>query len=287
MSPRKRATKIAIAVSSSLVSEAPHLREKTRIIGEVARAAALYRVDDVHIYRDEPDEGHLIQQVLNYIETPQYLRRQLFKKRPELRYVGILPPLRTPHHPLEKRSDRLRLGEFREGIVLGEEDEDHLVDIGVDRPLRATGRAPSVGGRKTVQIMAVSPELRGRFASWRDVDIYWGFQTHTVDGGIGKLALSDSFDLKIATSKQGSLYGQVEPLIRGRWSESRRVLVAFGSPRRGLSGMLPDGLSRYFDFTVNVIPEQGCETVRTEEAVPATLAILNLLDSPSPQVLNL
>jgi predicted SPOUT superfamily RNA methylase MTH1 len=79
MSPRKRATKIAIAVSSSLVSEAPHLREKTRIIGEVARAAALYRVDDVHIYRDEPDEGHLIQQVLNYIETPQYLRRQLFK----------------------------------------------------------------------------------------------------------------------------------------------------------------------------------------------------------------
>jgi len=28
---------------------------------------------------------------------------------------------------------------------------------------------------------------------------------------------------------------------------------------------------------VNTIPQQGCETVRTEEAVYATLAILNLL----------
>jgi hypothetical protein len=44
--------------------------------------------------------------------------------------------------------------------------------------------------------------------------------------------------------------------------------------------MLPKGkadVESLFDFTVNTIPDQGSETVRTEEAMHATLAVLNLL----------
>lgn len=258
----------------------PHLREKTGIVGHVGRAAAIFRVDDIYIYPDDPGEAQLIRLILSYLETPQYLRRRLFARRPELRYVGVLPPLRTPHHPLEKRSERLRKGEFREGVVLAEEDGEFLVDIGVERPLKATGRAPSVGGRATVKVVENRPQLRGRFAGRGEVDLYWGYGVHVSDRSLGKLALSREFDVTIATSRLGQPYPNVEEQLRTRWAEASSVLVAFGSPRASLGEILGrEGLTmeEAFHFTVNTIPRQGCETVRTEEAVYATMAILNLL----------
>jgi predicted SPOUT superfamily RNA methylase MTH1 len=63
-------------------------------------------------------------------------------------------------------------------------------------------------------------------------------------------------------------------------AEARNVLVAFGSPRKGLMEMATERgleLDRIFDYTVNTIPDQGTETVRTEEAINATLALFNVL----------
>lgn len=280
MTGKDRGFKLSIAIPSSLVSEVPHLREKTVVIGHVARAAAIYRVDDVYVYRDDPDESRLIRLLLSYVETPQYLRRRLFKMMDELRYAGVLPPLRTPHHPLEKRADKLKVGEFREGVVLSEDAGEFQVYVGVERPLRATGRAPSVGSRATVKVSGVSPVLRGRFVRKREVDLYWGYEVHVVSGGLDKLASATDFELKIATSRHASTFKQLEPDIRSRLEDARRVLVAFGSPRKGLREMSSErglDLDEDFDFTVNTIPGQGTETVRTEEAISATLTLLNTL----------
>jgi predicted SPOUT superfamily RNA methylase MTH1 len=277
----QRGFRLSIAVPSSLVSELPHLREKTVVVGQVARASAIYRVDAVYIYRDDPDESRLIRLLLSYIETPQYLRRRQFKMMDELRYVGVLPPLRTPHHPLEKRADRLRVGEFREGVVLSEEAGEFQVDIGVEKPLIATGRAPSLGGRATVMVSDVSPVLSGRFVRRREIDLYWGYEVHVMRGGIEKLDSIGNFDLKIATSRHAQTIKQLEPEICSRLVDARKVLVAFGSPRKGLKGLSSERgvvLDRVFDFTVNTIPSQGTETVRTEEAISATLALLNALE---------
>jgi len=279
--PKRRGARLSIAIPSSLVSEASHLREKTTIIGQVARAAAIYRVDDIYIYRDTPDESQLMRLILGFIETPQYLRMRLFTKRPELQYVGVLPPLRTPHHPVEKRAEKLIKGEFREGVVVSEEDEACLVDIGVDRPLRAMGRAPSVGSRATVQVVDTGPDLMGRFVGRKDIDLYWGYGVHIVEVGIGGLAQNGEFDLTLATSRHASPYDQVESQIRARWREARSILVAFGSPRRGIGELLEREkleVQGVFRFAVNTIPDQGCETVRTEEAIHASLAVLNLLE---------
>lgn len=271
---------MSIAIPSSLVSEVPHLREKTGVIGQVGRAAAIFRVDDIYIYPDGPAEAQLIRLILSYMETPQYLRRRLFSRRPELRYVGVLPPLRTPHHPLESRAAKLRKGEFREGVVLSEAGGEFLVDVGVERPLRATGRAPSIGGRATVRVTETKPELRGRFVGRGEVDLYWGYGVHVSGRSLGKLVTSREFDLTVAASLLGQPFPRVEGQLRERWAGARSVLVAFGSPRRGIGEILAgEGLTMEaaFHFTVNTIPGQGCETVRTEEAVYATLAILNLL----------
>lgn len=268
-----------MAVPSSLVSEIPHLREKTAVIGHIGRAAAIFRVDDIYIYPDGSNEAQLIRLILSYMETPQYLRRRLFSRRLELRYVGVLPPLRTPHHPLESRAAKLRREEFREGVVLAEAGGEFHVDVGVEMPLRATGRAPSIGSRATVRVTETQPGLRGRFVGRGEVDLYWGYGVHVSGRSLGKLALSGEFDLTLATSRLGPPYPRIEGQLRARWDEGRSVLVAFGSPRRGLKEILAgDGLTmeEVFHLVVNTIPQQGCETVRTEEAVYATLAILNL-----------
>ncbi len=278
--PRRRGARLSIAIPSSLVSEAPHLREKTTIIGQVARAAAIYRVDDIYIYRDAPDESQLMRLILGFIETPQYLRKRLFTKRPELQYVGVLPPLRTPHHPVEKRAEKLSRGEFREGVVVSEDDGACLVDIGVDKPLRAIGRAPSVGSRATVQVVETGPDFMGRFVGRKDIDLYWGYVIHIVEAGIGRLAQNGEFDLTLATSRHAIPYAQIESQIRARWKEAKSILVVFGSPRRGIGELLEREkleAREVFHFAANMISDQGCETVRTEEAIHATLAVLNLL----------
>ncbi len=73
----------------------------------------------------------------------------------------------------------------------------------------------------------------------------------------------------------------VDELAR-RWKESRNILVAFGAPTQGLYDILAHeslDLEEVAPFTVNTIPNQGTETVRTEEALFASLAILNLVDN--------
>jgi hypothetical protein len=278
----RRARRLSVALPSSLVSEFSNLRQKTEIVGQVARSASIFRVDEVVIYHDEPDESSLIRTLLSYMETPQYLRKYLFGMRPELQYAGILPPFRTPHHPLGNRVGDLEVGEHREGVVIEEREGECLVDIGVDIPLRATGRAPSKGSRVTVRVTEKHPDLRGVFAKQGEVDEYWGYRVRVAKIGLAGVAIDGGYGLTIATSRSGTPYNEArEPLSKG-WLDAKSILVAFGSPRRGMDEILRrEGRSTgdAFRFNVNTIPGQGCETVRTEEALHATLAILNLLEA--------
>lgn len=276
----RRDYKLSIALPSSLVSEIPHLREQTSVIGRIARIAVIHRIDDIYIYRDFPDESKLIRLILTYIETPQYLRKNLFGIREELRYVGILPPLRTPHHPSERRSSRLKAGEFREGVVLSENYGEYLVDIGIKTLVKVTGRGPSIGGRTTVLITSIRPTLMGKFAKRGDVKYYWGYGVHLSRNGLGKLASSNNFDLKYATSRLGSPFRDIESKFRARLTDAKSVLVAFGSHKEGIQEILGRkglDIGEIFDFTANVVPNQGSVTVRTEEAMSATLALLGMI----------
>jgi hypothetical protein len=57
--------------------------------------------------------------------------------------------------------------------------------------------------------------------------------------------------------------------------------VAFGGPYAGLfeiCGRQGVDANKLFDVIINTIPEQGTATVRTEEALIATLAVLNALN---------
>ena len=84
----------------------------------------------------------------------------------------------------------------------------------------------------------------------------------------------------ISLSKNGTPLTQVTDELAERWKKSRRVLVAFGAPTQGLQEIVAQEnlrLDEVADFTVNTIPDQGTETVRTEEALYASLALLNTI----------
>ena len=274
----RRKNRLSIAIPASMVSEHSHLRDKTEALGRVGRAAAIFRVEEIIVYPDEPDESTLMKYILGYMETPQYLRKRLFDVRPELRYAGILPPLRTPHHPLEDRVENVTAGEVREGAVTDVTEGGYMVDVGLDTLMEVKGRAPSRGSRVTVQIVEKEPTLRGRPAKKSRIGAYWGYDLRGSNYRLCELALSPEWDLTIATSRKGDEFDSAAHEIRSAWAESRRTLVAFGSHSEGVHEIIGRERRRAeecFRFIVNTIPEQGTETVRTEEALHATLALLN------------
>jgi len=276
--------KIAIAIPASLVSDTPHLREKTSKIGLIGRAAAIFRVKEIIIYPDDPKadqkkEMDLIATLLSYIETPQYLRKRLFKLRPELRYVGTLPPLRTPHHPTESKIKDLKVGSYREGIVLAKTEKGSLIDIGVEKLALIPNKKLAINQRVTVKILDVKKRPTVELADKKEIPTYWGYKVTVTKQPFGKLVKNLAFDLTIATSKYGIPVLKVLQELIEKWRKAQNVLIAFGSPSEGLYEIVRHeglDLDDVVDFSVNTIPKQGTKTVRTEEAVVASLAILNM-----------
>ena len=276
--------KLSIAIPASVISDTPHLREKTSKIGLVGRAAAIFRVDEIIIYPDNPKVNQtadmdLIATLLAYMETPQYLRKRFFKLRPELQYAGILPPLRTPHHPLNRRMKNLKVGEYREGATLSRTKEGTLIDIGVEQPALIVNSQLLIGKRVTVKITKVEKRVEVEVANRDEIPIYWGYRVAAEKNSFGKIVKSKGFDLTVATSKYGVPFPDVAEKIAEKWKKANTILVAFGAPTQGLYEIVKNegfNLDDVVDFVVNTIPIQGTETVRTEEALFASLAILNM-----------
>jgi predicted SPOUT superfamily RNA methylase MTH1 len=275
--------KVSIAIPASVISDTPHLREKTSKIGLIGRAAAIFRIDEIIVYPDiakvdQRRDLELMALLLNYLETPQYLRKRMFALQPSLEYAGILPPLRTPNHPSSGKTKHLKLGEYREGQVLSETKDGLMVDIGVQQPALLRQREFSVGDRLTTQVVNFGEHVEVQVVNRDDVPQYWAYKVRVEKRPFGQLLQDNIFDLRIATARIGDNFNDVAGKINAKWTGSEQVLVGFGAPSRGLHEIVEDEglkLERLVDFVVNTVPNQGTVTVRTEEALLATLAILN------------
>jgi predicted SPOUT superfamily RNA methylase MTH1 len=275
---------LSIAIPASVVSDTPHLREKTSKIGFIGRAAAIYRVNKVVIYPDDLRTNHkkeidLITKLLTYMETPQYLRKRLFELSPDLQFAGILPPLRTPHHPLNRNGRNLKVGEYREGVALSKIRQGTLIDIGVEQPALARNADMNVGKRVTVKIVKPGSPAEVEPANHDEISSYWGYTVSAEKHSFGQMLKSGDFDLTVATSKYGSPFAELKERLAEKWRATDRVAVIFGAPTAGLNEIATrEGLKleQVADFVVNTIPCQGTETVRTEEAVFASLAVFSV-----------
>jgi predicted SPOUT superfamily RNA methylase MTH1 len=279
---------VSVLVPSSLVREAEDKREATRKLGYVARAATIFRVDRLTVYPDAAAERRygdgFVETVLRYAATPPYLRKAVWAKRDELEYAGVLPPLRVRS---QTGSGSEGSGSLRQGIVTEVGADGRVrVNCGLQHPisLPAPDRELDEGERVTVRVSSREPVR----AKLEDVPP----PGYAVDAADLDTALDrDDAGLTIATSRHG------QPLRSSRLDElaanssvggERALTVAFGAPERGLPAILgldpgsvggdDHGETGQFDLWLDTVPDQGSEVVRTEEAVFATLACLNLME---------
>ena len=130
-----------VAFVNSIIEPVQTLELKNHMIGKLARVFCMYRVNEIVVYNDEAfakdkrangfDPSEFIVKILQYLETPQYLRKRLFPISALLRNVGLLTPLECLHHL--KVEDMF---EYREGVILKRptrENEGSWVDIGLLR----------------------------------------------------------------------------------------------------------------------------------------------------------
>ncbi len=275
---------VAIAVPASMISDTPHLREKTAKIGVVGRAAAIFQVNEVIVYADSPkinqkSDLDLIVTLLKYMETPQYLRKRLFELKPELQCAGILPPLRTPHHPLQGKFKDLHVGDYREGVTVSKTKEGTLVDIGSERPVLLKDTQIPINKRVTIKITRLSGQVEVQLVDIAEIPVYWGYSVSTERRSLSKLLESQQFDLKIGTSRFATRFQDSLKPLGERWKKANNILILFGAPTKGLHEIAEEegaDLNSMVDFLINTVPNQGTETIRTEEALLATLAILNV-----------
>jgi len=187
--------------------------------------------------------------------------------------------LRTPHHPLPNRIKDLTVGEHRDGVVLSLSRAGSLVDIGVERPILIPNTELPLNTRVTVRVTMLGKHPRAVLASRNEIKAYWGYRVTVSDIPFGQLVKSQPFDLVIATSRYGTPLMEVAEELAKIWKKSHKILVAFGAPTQGLYEIVAREslkLDEVAHFTVNTIPNQGTETVRTEEALYASLAMLNM-----------
>ncbi len=265
--------KLAVSIPDTVLEEKESPREKTAKLGTIARACAIYGVDTIEIFRDPRGrgEGPWIRTVLEYLETPQYLRRRLYPIDESLKYAGILPPLRIPSHKPRVPLDKVSVGDVREGVTNG----DGTVDVGLDASVKLGERLPA-GKRVTVKVAAVRPFV-AEAVTKEEAGEYWGY---AVEGKTVAEVLEDRrFSVKIATSRLGQPMGGVIGELARAVQAAGGVKLIFGPPSKGLYEIFGQKLMGKADFVVNLYPEQHVETVRTEEAIFAGLGLLGVVST--------
>lgn len=284
MSPGEEACRVSVAIPASLISDTPHLREKTGKLGLVARACSIFGVSEIVPYADDPQRDQkadleLCRQILAFIETPQYLRKRIFGLSPNLKFTGILPPLQTPPHNVPRLLQECKVGDVRDGVVIEGRGSNLLIDVGLERALECSGNLQPQT-RITVRITNLDKNFVGEIVDEAKISIYWGYRVRQPKFRLSDLLEMEKFDLKIGTSRYGTRILDVWSQISDSMKNAGSVLIAFGSPRLGLREILgQEGKDprSVFDFFINTLPGQNVATVRTEEALLVTLGLVNVM----------
>lgn len=266
----------SIAVPDSLFSDEDTLRGKTIKAGQIGRAAAIFGVERIYIYRDASRnfdrDYETAKQIFQYMETPQYLRRRLISRRTELEFAGLLPPLKIPHHLKESTAIQ---GEIREAALLMQNGM-LMADVG-SKELAIFEDHGQPGQRVTIQVTSTKP-LTVRLTE-SPQDIYWGFEVRRAPS-LARFLRSASFELLIFTSRLGENIAENWNDLSSRLKAAERVLLCFGSPEEGVDFMLKEDNASVKDFPkalyLNFFPYQKVATVRLEEAIIGCLSIINL-----------
>jgi predicted SPOUT superfamily RNA methylase MTH1 len=275
-----RSYNLSIAIPDSSLLDEQTKRDKSIKISQIARACSVFRVKRIYIYRDvsfrsKKNDLDLLKTILRYLDTPQYLRKLLYPRMDLLEYAGILHPIKSPHHKDRIDMKNVKVGDIRVGVI-SKENGKLYVDVGLGSLIPFDGSGYN-GKKVNVLFTSAYPNLRTREANEKHVgEEYWGYDVKITSNLAHLLSTAQNTEILI-TYREGEFFKMKERELVERMTFSRNLLVVFGSPKKGVDEMLADESStiRLYDFAVNMFPFQGTATVRLEEALFGTLAILN------------
>lgn len=289
----KKIPTVSIALPGSIIDNTQSFELATRLAGQIARAATIFRIDEVVIFdnqstasdhppveadhnSDENETGTaFLIRILKYLETPQYLRKTLFPKHNSLRFVGLLPPLDAPHH-LRKHE----WAPYREGVTLMQQalsSANTLVDVGLSKNV-VIDQALAPGTRVTVamgterQLDDQPRQIVSSSKPKEESGMYWGYKVRyaaNISSVMNGCPYEGGYDYLIGTSEHGHIVKSSELEL----PSFRHLLIAFGGlagleecieEDKNLKGKDP---REVFSTYLNICPHQGSRTIRTEEAV--------------------
>ncbi|XP_034948326.1 putative methyltransferase C9orf114 homolog [Chelonus insularis] len=299
---------LSIAVPGSILDNAQSPELRTYLAGQIARAACIYKIDEIIVFDDQGDitepekkkmkkdeqlgEARLgclqLGRILQYLECPQYLRKYFFPLHKDLQYAGVLNPLDAPHH-LRQQDASL----FREGVVTNKPIKPGkgsqvnvglLQDVEVDKTLtsglRVTVRIPPDQNTKKLKGTIVSPDTPKK-----EVGLYWGYNVRlasNISEVFSKCPYDKGYDLTIGTSDKGKSVDDLEV----KSLQYHHGLIVFGGVAGLEAAVEADPLldvedtPLVFNEYLNTCPNQGSRTIRSEEAILVSLAELRTKLSP-------
>ena len=263
---------LSIAIPDSSLSDETKKVDKTRKISEIARACAIFRVNTIYIYQDgnNKEDRNLMLLILKYLETPQFLRKRLFPKMNDLKFAGVLHPLKIPSHITPADAKKIKKGDVREGITVSYKGK-RFVDVGINTLVPFFSH-DKLGKRVTVQFKSGYPNFEVKSITKEEAPVYWGY---TLKERSNLFSLIKEWKgLTIVTSRKGKTATKVQ--VTGYTNSGKPVLVVFGSPEQGVHQIIGGKMSNLQNSkTLNFFPNQATETVRLEEALLGTLSIIN------------
>ncbi|KAH8662469.1 putative RNA methyltransferase [Xylariales sp. PMI_506] len=298
---------VSVAIPGSVISTCRRDDQRIAVINQIARALAIFSVDEVVVFDDTPadqrarnidpasymgdvDPCGFVEQLLSYSEVPPFMRKALVPFHPNLKGAALLDNLEMPHHP-----NPVDLLPFREGITTSEGAKDatgSVVDVGAKHKITIDADIPPKH-RVTVKIdprdpsrgEAVHPETPRTEGGY-----YWGYsirRSASLSAVFEESKFEGGYDLSIGTSERGSLLAEAFPEGKKKREplQFKHLLIVFGGPR-GLEyaaenddalqeiGIIRGRTKELFDYWVNILPNQGSRSIRTQEALLIGLTAL-------------
>ena len=264
--------KLSIAIPESSLSDESTKMDKTRKISVLARACAIFKVDTIYVYQEgnNKEDKNLIVTILKYLETPQFLRKRLFPKMNELKFAGVLQPLKIPSHVTPTNPKKINKGDVRDGIIVSAKGK-RFVDVGINQLVPYFGKE-SVGKRTTVQFKTGYPDFSVKEILRNEVQEYWGY---SVKERSNLFSLMTEWKGNIILTSRKGKTATKEQLSKYLKTDVPTLLI-FGSPEKGVHEILGGKLKNIQNAkALNFFPNQATETVRLEEALLGTLSIIN------------
>ena len=283
---------LSILIPSSIVDNAQSKELRTYLIGELARTIGIFKISEIIIFHDKLKDNsrdyiNYFIKNLQYLETPQYLRKTLFPMSEDLKLSGLMNPLESQHH---LRKDEW--SPYREGCVLDRpvNGEYSWVNIGLNKDCKIDQKLPPKT-RVTVKLNEKNFNDKLKYYTGTPVSMsepflkngtYWGYVVRvceTYKDVFNDSIYEEGYDFIIGTSDKGENYRTAN---FEKKKDFKHCLIIFGGIS-GIEGMMIDdehnninskNISKNFDLYLNTCMNQGLRTIRTEEAILISLAVI-------------